>query len=144
MSKTPRNKELDDLLAAYAPPIRDLALAARKYLLEMFPGVIETVEMRPRIIGYGYGPRYVDMVCALMPTKAGVTLGIGYATELPDPKKILEGTGRVHRHVKLKNESDLKSSALRALLKAAGTRARGAGENNSPQRRRAKTKAKKK
>jgi hypothetical protein len=39
--------------------------------------------------------------------------------ELPDPKKILEGTGKLHRHVKLKSEADLGNAALKNLLKAA-------------------------
>ena len=55
----------------------------------------------------------------LMPTKAGVNLGIAYAMELPDPGKLLQGTGKLHRHVKLKSEADLKPAALKALLKAA-------------------------
>jgi len=47
-----------------------------------------------------------------------VTLGIGWGAELPDPQKLMEGAGKVHRHVKLKSESDLKIPALEALLKA--------------------------
>jgi hypothetical protein len=54
-----------------------------------------------------------------MPTKAGVNLGIAYAMELPDPKKFLEGTGKLNRHVRLRSKSDLETAALRALLKAA-------------------------
>jgi len=54
-----------------------------------------------------------------MPTQAGVTLGIAYAMELADPKKLLKGTGKLHRHVKLKSESDLESAALKSLLRPA-------------------------
>jgi hypothetical protein len=77
------------------------------------------VDVKARIIGFGYSVRYADQVCMLMPTKAGVNLGIAYAMELPDPKKILEGTGKLHRHVKLKSEADLGNAALKNLLKAA-------------------------
>jgi hypothetical protein len=119
MIKTLPNKEVDDLLATFSPEVRDLALAARTFVLEMIPNVTEMVDVKARIVGYGYSPRYADQVCMLMPTKAGVNLGIAYAMQLPDPKKILEGTGKVHRHVKLKGKSDLKTAALRALLKAA-------------------------
>jgi hypothetical protein len=41
----------------------------------------------------------------------GVNLGIAYAMQLPDPKKLLEGTGKLHRHVKLKSKSDLETAA---------------------------------
>jgi hypothetical protein len=67
----------------------------------------------------GYGPKYADMICAIMPTKAGLTLGIARATQLPDPEGLLQGTGKVHRHVKLKSESEVKAATLKALLKAA-------------------------
>jgi len=72
-------------------------------------------------------PRYVDQFCMLMPTKVGANLGIAYAMQLPDPKKLLEGTGNLHRHVKFKNKSDLETAALRALLKAALARREKAG-----------------
>jgi hypothetical protein len=119
MKRTLPSKDVDDLLASYAPDVRDLALAARIFVLEMIPDVTETVDVKARIIGYGYGPRYVDTVCMLMPTKVGVNLGIAYAMQLPDPKKLLEGTGKLHRHVKLKSKTDLETAGLKALLKAA-------------------------
>ena len=113
------SKDVDAVLALYAPEIRGLTLAARDFLLEMIPDITEMVDVKARIIGFGYGVKYADQVCMLMPTKAGVNLGIAYAMELPGPKKILEGTGKLHRHVKLKSESDLENAALRNLLKAA-------------------------
>jgi hypothetical protein len=90
----------------------------------MLPKILEQVDAKARIIGYGYGPKYADMVCMLMPTKAGVNLGIAYAMELPDPAKLLEGTGKLHRHVKLKSKSDLETVALKSLLNAAVARRR--------------------
>jgi hypothetical protein len=119
MNGTVRSKDVDGLLAPYAPEVRDLALAARSLVLEMIPNVTEGVDVKARMIGYSYGPRYVDMVCMPMPTKAGVNLGIAYAMQLPDPKKLLEGTGKLHRHVKFKSKADLERAGLKALLKAA-------------------------
>jgi hypothetical protein len=127
MKGTVPSKDVDDLLAPYTPEVRDLVLAARTFVLQMIPDVSEGVDVKARIIGYSYGPRYVDMVCMLMPTKAGVNLGIAYAMQLPDPKKLLEGTGKLHRHVKLKSEADLKRAGLKALLKAALARRRKLG-----------------
>jgi hypothetical protein len=119
MSRTSPKQAVYDLLAPYSPEVRNLALATRKYLLDQIPGALEQADAKANVIGYGFGSRYTDMVCALMPTKAGITLGIGWATKLPDPEKLLEGTGKVHRHVKIKSKSDLQASALKALLKAA-------------------------
>jgi hypothetical protein len=70
------NKVVDDVLATFSPEVRDLALAARTFVLETIPSLAEMVGVKARIIGYGYRPRYVDQFCMLMPTKVGVNLGI--------------------------------------------------------------------
>ena len=115
----PANKTVNEFLASYGPDIRRLAMKARSLIRKVVPGVQEQVDTSAKIIGYGFGPKYADLICVLMPTKAGVNLGFYRAVELPDPKGILEGTGKLHRHVKLKAEADLDSPAVRAMLKAA-------------------------
>ena len=112
-------KAVTEFLASYPPEIRRLAQKARSLLLEAIPGVQEQVDTSAKIIGYGFGPRYADLICVIMPVKAGVNLGFYRATELPDPEGILEGTGKLHRHVKLKSPTDVESPALRAMLGAA-------------------------
>jgi Domain of unknown function (DU1801) len=118
MKAATANKEIAGLLASYPPESQDLVLATRTFVLKVVPGASEQVDVKARVIGYGFGTRYADMICSIMPTKAGVTLGIGWATELPDPEHLLKGTGKVHRHVKLKHKSDLGRPALKALLQA--------------------------
>jgi hypothetical protein len=123
MNSTLPSQAVADLLSPYAPEVRNLALAARTFVLKTTPALIEQVDSKARIIAYSYGPRYADMVCMIMPTKAGINLGIAYAMELPDPKKLLQGTGKLHRHIKLKSKADLEPAAVKALLKAANTAA---------------------
>lgn len=118
MRTTGTNKAVYDLLEPYSPETQKLALATRALIFKVIPKTIEVVDTKARVIGYGFGTKYVDMICSLMPTKAGVTLGIAWGTELPDPQKLLEGTGKVHRHVKLQTKSDLDDPAVKALLKA--------------------------
>lgn len=86
MTNATRSKDVTDLLAPYSPEVRSLAMEARSFVFKMLPKILEQVDANARIIGYGYGPKCADMVCMLMPTKAGVNLGIAYAMELPDPK----------------------------------------------------------
>ncbi len=121
-------KAVDDFLVPFPPEVRELALVTRSFVLKIVPKLEERADIKGRIIGYSYGPKYIDMVCMIMPTKAGVNLGIAYAMKLPDPKKLLTGTGKLHRHVKLKGPSDLKSPALKSLLKAASAAAIVRGE----------------
>ena len=127
MARTTQKQAVSDLLALYAPDIRSLAFETRAFLLEAIPGAMEVVDTKSKVIGYGFGTGYKDMVCSMMPTKAGITLGIAWATELPDPQKLLQGTGKVHKHVKLKTKSDLKTPALKALLQAAMARRQNLG-----------------
>jgi hypothetical protein len=117
------SKAVADLLASFAPEVRNLALATRTFVIKTISGITEQVDVKAGIIGYGYGPRYADTVCVIMPVKAGVNLGIAYAMHLADPDELLEGAGKLHRHVKLKSHSDLERAALKALLKVANTAA---------------------
>jgi hypothetical protein len=107
-----------DLLGPYSPDVQKLALAAREFVLRVIPKATEIVDTKSKVIGFGFGAGYKDMICSLMPAKTWVTLGIAWGAELPDPQGLMEGAGKVHRHVKLKNESDLKAPALEALLRA--------------------------
>jgi hypothetical protein len=127
MKRNGANKAFADLMAPYSPEVRSLALATRTFLLEAIPGATEQVDAKSKVVGYGFGPKYTDMVCSIMPNKGGITLGIGWGTELPDPDHLLEGAGKVHRHVKLKSKRDLEIPALNALLQAALTRRKKLG-----------------
>jgi hypothetical protein len=112
------SRDVTDLLEPYSPEVQKLALATRAFVLRLIPNAIEMVDTKSKVIGFGFGSGYKDMICSLLPAKSWVTLGIGGGAELPDPQKLLEGSGKVHRHVKLKAESDLKTPALQAILKA--------------------------
>jgi hypothetical protein len=48
--------------------------------------------------------------------RAHVDVGFFHGAALPDPLKLLEGTGKSMRHVKLKPGRDLDRSALEALI----------------------------
>ena len=115
----PNATGIEALLAPYPPDVRDVALAARAFLAEVLPGAEETLDESAKLLGYGYGPGYNGLVCALLLSKTGVKLGIARGSELPDPKRLMQRSGKVHRHVQLRTTADLKQSGLKALLKAA-------------------------
>jgi hypothetical protein len=119
--------EVVEILAGCGAETREMMLETRAAILKMFPALIESADVKSRVIGYGYGAKYADMICSMMPAKGWVTLGIAYAAAFPDPQKILEGTGKVHRHVKIRNKADLESAGLKAILKLSneGALARG-------------------
>ena len=106
------------LLASYSKGVQDTARAARQLILGLIPGAIEVVDAKTAVIGYGYGTGYKDMVCTLILSKGGVKLGLVGGASLPDPRKLLEGSGKRHRYIPLERPADLRRPGLRPLLRA--------------------------
>jgi len=115
----PNQPGIEKFLAGYPPEVRGLALAARGCLAAALPGAEETLDETAKVIGYGYGPWYKGVVCTLLLSKTGVKLGVAHGAALPDPSQLMQGEGKVHRHVPLRTTADLEQPGLKALLKAA-------------------------
>jgi len=119
-ARTPAQKsEADALLHGYPDAVRELADAARKALAKALPGATEGVDTSAKLLSYSYGPGYKGLVCTLLLSKTGVKLGIFRGAELPDPAGMLQGAGKVHRHVQLRSSADLERPELKRLLAAA-------------------------
>jgi len=58
-------------------------------------------------------------LCFYMTAKEHVVFGFMRGALLRDPEKLLEGTGKFLRHVKLRSLADVRQPAVRALLKQA-------------------------
>lgn len=106
-------------LSDYPDNVYSNAVKLRDMMLKIFPDIQETLDKPARIIGYGYGPKYAEMICSIIPSQKGLKLGFYKGTELPDPSKLLSGSGKVHRYVEIKSEKDINSSLLKKLLTAA-------------------------
>lgn len=108
-----------DILARYDGPVSVLASQARYFLLSELENIQEIPDQSINLIGYGYGTGYKDLICTLMLSKKNVKIGFYKGSELPDPQKLLTGTGKVHRYVEINSEKDITNPALRKLLTAA-------------------------
>ena len=100
----------------YDKPISSLGLHLREYLRTELKGCIEIPDESANIVAYGYGTGYTDLICTIIPSKKGIKLGFNRGSELPDPEKLLTGSGKVHRYVEIKSENDIHSAAIRALI----------------------------
>jgi hypothetical protein len=116
---------VESFLAAYPPQVQEIAEAARGFLNEVLPGAEESVDESARLLAYSYGPGYKGLVCTLIMSQKGVKLGINKGAELPDPEKLLEGSGKVHKYVQLRRAADLEQAGLRELLEEAARRRKG-------------------
>jgi hypothetical protein len=120
------NTEFDELFSSYDPTVQNLARQARALIFNVAPEISEHVYPAMKVVRYGLdGNKMAGLAFFLGPAKEWVTLGFMHGTALPDPKGWLEGTGKNLRHVKLEKAADVKEPALRALLKAELSEAKG-------------------
>jgi len=110
--------EIDKLLSAYPVTVQQTALGARKLILATIPKALEMVDTPARVIGYGHGKNYKDLICTIILSKSGVKLGIVGGAALPDPNGLMEGAGKKHRYVVLNTPADLKKPGLKQLIKS--------------------------
>jgi hypothetical protein len=50
-----------------------------------------------------------------MPSKVGVELGVVRGAELPDPSRLLEGNGKVHRYIRFREKADHDGTGVEPL-----------------------------
>ena len=110
-------RTVDALLQSYPPDVQALAAAARKHLRRVLPNIEERADGSAPVITYSYGPGYRGMVCTLILSRKGVKLGLVRGSELADPNHLLEGSGRVHRHIPLRTPADLRRRGVTELIK---------------------------
>jgi hypothetical protein len=115
----PIPEEVVEFLGPYPPGVRDIALAARELVTHAVPEATETLDRSARLIGCSCGPGYKGSICTLILSKKGVKLGVVRGASLPDPTRLLQGSGKVHRHVEFRDVADVRKLGLESLLAAA-------------------------
>ena len=106
---------VEQFLSSYEPEVRELARGARALVHRLVPDAKEKLLLPWRTIAYGRTRKF----CAVSPHKAWVNLQFHNGASLPDPSRLLEGTGKSMRHVKVTAPADLESRALAKLICAA-------------------------
>jgi hypothetical protein len=119
MTSIPTDDLLAQFLSQYTPQVRDLAMRARALVLEALPGALELVDAPSKIVAYGYGSKYADLVCAIQPHAAHVNLIFSKGAALADPDGLLAGTGKRARHVRFEKVEDIERPGVRALIERA-------------------------
>jgi hypothetical protein len=116
-ARTP-SRELLEFLGPYPPQVRDLALAVRDKVIAIAPTANETVWDAVNAVSIGFS--FEESFLHIAVYSKHVNLGFNRGTELPDPKKILTGTGTHIRHIKLQSAADAEPSYIKAAIKFAG------------------------
>jgi hypothetical protein len=111
-------RSIDDLLAGYPPAIQALASHTRQFVRRVLPDVQESADATAPLVAFSHGPGYRGLVATMILSRTGVKLGLVCGASLEDPRGLLEGAGKVHRHIALRTEADLRKPGVSALLKA--------------------------
>ncbi len=106
----------ETILMKYNEQVSTLGSQLREFLLTQLEGCTEIPDTTANIIAYGYGTGYADTVCVIIPSKEGIKLGFYRGSELPDPTKLLTGSGKLHRYVEIKSKKDLRTRSLKQLI----------------------------
>lgn len=114
------NDEFSGILEQAPPEVQLLARQTKQLITEIMPDVVEVAWPRQKIIGYGVGPKKMsEQFCYIAVLARRINLGFYYGADLDDPAQLLEGTGKMLRHVKITTVEQLDDPALRQLLEAA-------------------------
>lgn len=119
---SPAERQLAGFIAKYSPALARQARAARRRMQARLPGAVEMVydNYNWLVIGYAPNERPSDAVFSLVVNPGGwVTLCFLEGAHLPDPEKLLRGSGNRVRHIRLTGPADLDLPGVRALMAAA-------------------------
>lgn len=109
--------QVEDILARHNPEVRALVERLRKIVRDTVPDAVEAAYPGWHAIGYRHpGTGYF---CGIFPQDASVKLGFEFGVLLPDPDGLLEGAGKQVRYVNIKENKDIRVSAIIKLLEAA-------------------------
>jgi len=78
------------------------------------------------VIGFCSTPRASDCVVSLTANAKGVGLSFYYGATLPDPTKLLSGSGSQNRFIRLPTAATLSEPGVKALIRAALAQAKTA------------------
>jgi len=118
---TSASAQLDGFIAKFSPEIAAQTHALLKKMRARMPGAVEMVYDNYYALVIGFCPveqaSEVIMSIAVYPDHISLCFFAG--DRLPDPEKLLKGSGKIARHIRLEGAETLGRPAVKALMKAA-------------------------
>jgi len=112
-------RQLESFISKYSPEVAREGRAAIKALERLVPGAVRMVYDNYNFLVVGFGPseRASEAVLSLAFAPRWISLCfLQGGPKLPDPHKLLRGSGTVVRNVRLESAGDLNTPAIRALI----------------------------
>ena len=118
--------QLRDFIAKFEPKHQRLIRAVRRVLRREFPAANELVYDNYNFFVIGYSPtlRPSDSIVSIAAGASSVGLCFIHGAGLPDPQKLLLGSGKQTRFIRLESAAVLVRPEVEALIAAAIARAK--------------------
>ncbi len=118
-------EQLESFIDRYNPEVAALAREALTKMRARLPGAVQLVYDNYNALAIGFGPNEkassVPLSIALYPR--WVTLFFLRGADLPDPEKLLKGSGNIVRQIRLESAKDLDKAGVKRLIAEALKRA---------------------
>jgi len=119
-------KQVASFIAKFNPAVAKLIRSARLALRKRFPTANELVYDNYNFLVFGFcsTERPSDCIVSLAANAKGIGLSFYYGATLPDPDKLLQGSGNQNRFIRLESAATLAKPQVEALLCAAVAQAK--------------------
>ncbi len=119
-SQTPA-KQLAAFLKKYTPEVAATARAALRKIRARLPGATEMVydNYNALVIAFGPTDRASEAIFSIALYPRWVNLFFVQGAKLPDPDKILKGSGNLVRRIEIRDASELDKPEVRAVMRTA-------------------------
>ncbi len=99
--------------------IKAIGTDLRDLIVGLHPETVEVPRAGDRATAYGFGEKKMsESYCYIAPKKAHVNLGFWWGTSLEDHDKLLEGTGKKLRHVKVRDQVTARDDKIASLVQS--------------------------
>lgn len=120
MAKKPL-KELHEFLKPFPEDVREVTLWLRDFVWEQYPDSNELIydNYNALVVGFGLTDKAPDVFCSIAVYANYVNFGFLRGSEIPDPDKILNGTGSLYRKLSVKDKKEFPQASIKKLMKTA-------------------------
>ena len=110
--------QLAAFLAKFTPETAALARAVLTKMRARLPGAVELVYDNYNALAIGFGPteRASEAIFSIAVFPRWISLFFLRGVSLPDPQKILKGSGKQVRHIVIRNAVEFDDPAIRDLM----------------------------
>lgn len=113
--------KLERMIERFSPEIAREARVALVKLRLLLPGAVEMVYDNYYALVIGFCPveRASEAILSIAIYPRWMNLNFLVGDALPDPGKLLRGSGKINRHLRLENAATLDRADVKVLIKAA-------------------------